>query len=152
DDAIGKLYNQDGEVMWEYPYTEDEDEESEWFVKNPYVQEHIELVTAIRNGDYINDSERMINTTRMALMGRMATYTGDVVTWDKWSILTFVWGLIPMISINRIIFRMDLSCRGVCPHRLSVILNLRPGYGSGDGSLTWFKSCAWAQNGKCRPF
>src|SRR5699024_2337825 len=35
-DATGKLYNHDGEVMWEYPYPEDEDEESEWFVKNPY--------------------------------------------------------------------------------------------------------------------
>ena len=82
-DATGKLYNHKGEQIWEYPYPEDDNEESEWYVKNPYVQEHIELVTAIRTGNYINDSETVVNSTRMALMGRMAAYTGEEITWDE---------------------------------------------------------------------
>ncbi|SMO58055.1 Gfo/Idh/MocA family protein [Fodinibius sediminis] len=82
-DATGSLYNHDGELIWEYPYPEDGDTESIWQVKNPYVQEHIELVTAIRTGNYINDSETQVNSTRMALMGRMAAYTGKEITWDE---------------------------------------------------------------------
>lgn len=82
-DATGTLYNHDGEVIWEYPYPEDDNEESDWYVNNPYVQEHVELVTAIRTGNYINDSETQINSTRMALMGRMAAYTGKEITWEQ---------------------------------------------------------------------
>lgn len=82
-DATGSIYNHKGELIWEYPYPEDGDTESTWSVKNPYVQEHIELVTAIRTGNYINDSETQINSTRMALMGRMAAYTGKDITWDE---------------------------------------------------------------------
>jgi len=81
-DATGTLYNHKNEVIWEYPHPKPTDKDSPWTVKNPYVQEHIELITAIRNGNYINDSETMVNSTRMALMGRMATYTAQEVTWD----------------------------------------------------------------------
>lgn len=82
-DATGSLYDLNGELIWEYPYPEDDDTESTWSVKNPYVQEHIELVTAIRTGNYINDSETQVNSTRMALMGRMAAYTGREITWEE---------------------------------------------------------------------
>lgn len=82
-DAAGKLYNHKGEQVWEYSYPEGDDKESEWAVKNPYVQEHVELVTAIRTGNYINDSEQMVHSTRLALMGRMSAYTGKEITWDE---------------------------------------------------------------------
>lgn len=83
-DATGSLYNHKGELIWEYPYPdENEEAPSEWSVKDPYVQEHIELVTAIRTGNYINDSETMVKSTIMALMGRMAAYTGRDITWDE---------------------------------------------------------------------
>lgn len=82
-DATGSLYNHKGELIWEYPYPDDNDTESEWAVNDPYVQEHVELVTAIRTGNYINDSEIMVNSTRMALMGRMAAYTGREITWEE---------------------------------------------------------------------
>lgn len=49
---------------------------------NPYQVEHIELFAAIRNGNTINDSERGAKATMSAIMGRMATYSGQVVTWD----------------------------------------------------------------------
>ncbi|MFH5885564.1 Gfo/Idh/MocA family protein [Halalkalibaculum sp. DA3122] len=82
-DASGTIYNHDGEVTWKYPYPEEEDVHSKWSVKDPYVQEHIELVTAIRNGDYINDSEEQIKSARIAIMGRMAAYTGREITWEE---------------------------------------------------------------------
>ena len=81
--ASGTLYNHKGEVIWEYPYPDKNDTDSPWAVKNAYVQEHIELVTAIRRGDYINDSERNINSTRLALMGRLAAYSGKEITWEE---------------------------------------------------------------------
>lgn len=82
-DANGSLYNFDDELIWEYPHPDDDDPENEWFVNNPLVQEHVELITAIRNGSYINDSDEQIKSTRISIMGRMAAYTGREITWDE---------------------------------------------------------------------
>jgi len=48
-----------------------------------YQQEHDELFAAIRTGDRIDDGQRMAYSTLMAIMGRMAAYTGQVVTWEQ---------------------------------------------------------------------
>ncbi|MDX9912505.1 MAG: Gfo/Idh/MocA family oxidoreductase [Phycisphaerales bacterium] len=48
-----------------------------------YQQEHDELFASIRAGAPINDGERMSNSTLQAIMGRMAAYTGQVVTWEQ---------------------------------------------------------------------
>lgn len=82
-DASGFLYSHDGELIWEYPYPEENGDDQTWNVNNPYVQQHVELVTGIRTGRYINDSEEQIHSTRMAVMGRMAAYTGQEVTWNE---------------------------------------------------------------------
>jgi myo-inositol 2-dehydrogenase / D-chiro-inositol 1-dehydrogenase len=79
----GSIYSHDGELMWEYPYPDENDPDPTWRVNNPFVQEHIELIAAIRTGGYINDSELQVNSTRMAIMGRMAAYTGREITWDE---------------------------------------------------------------------
>jgi len=47
-----------------------------------YQNEHDELFASIRAGKPINDGEWMTQSTLMAIMGRMATYTGQVITWD----------------------------------------------------------------------
>jgi myo-inositol 2-dehydrogenase/D-chiro-inositol 1-dehydrogenase len=49
---------------------------------NMYQQEHDEFFASIRSGNYINDGDRMVNSTMMAIMGRMAGYTGKEVTWE----------------------------------------------------------------------
>ncbi len=82
-DASGKIYDLKGNVIWEYPYPEDGDTESEWKVTNPYVQEHINLVTAIRTGNSISDAEAMVNSTLLTIMGRISAYTGKDVTWEE---------------------------------------------------------------------
>jgi hypothetical protein len=48
-----------------------------------YQNEHNELFASIRSGKPINDGERMAKSTLMAILGRMATYTGKVITWDQ---------------------------------------------------------------------
>jgi len=45
--------------------------------------EHDELFASIRSGKPINNGEYMSNTTLMAIMGRMATYTGQKITWEQ---------------------------------------------------------------------
>ncbi|MDX1618485.1 MAG: hypothetical protein R3224_06845, partial [Balneolaceae bacterium] len=50
---------------------------------NPYQQEHDELFAAIRNGDQINNAEYGAKSTMTALLGRMATYSGKVITWEE---------------------------------------------------------------------
>lgn len=58
-----------------------------WSCQTPkndmYQTEHDELFASIRNGTPINDGVRMSESTLMAIMGRMAAYTGEVVTWDQ---------------------------------------------------------------------
>jgi predicted dehydrogenase len=48
-----------------------------------YQQEHDLLFASIRKGQPMNDGKRMATSTLLALMGRMAAYTGQQVTWDQ---------------------------------------------------------------------
>jgi predicted dehydrogenase len=49
---------------------------------NFYQTEHDDLFASIRNGKPINNGEYMSKSTLLAIMGRMATYTGKTITWD----------------------------------------------------------------------
>ena len=52
--------------------------------KNPYVQEHIDLVKSVRGeGPYLNEGVQVAESTMTAIMGRMAAYTGQVQVWNK---------------------------------------------------------------------
>jgi hypothetical protein len=48
-----------------------------------YQTEHDELFASIRNGKPINNGEYMAKSTLLAIMGRMATYTGQLITWEQ---------------------------------------------------------------------
>jgi predicted dehydrogenase len=48
-----------------------------------YQNEHNELFAALRAGKTIDNSDYMCKSTLMAIMGRMATYSGKSVTWDE---------------------------------------------------------------------
>lgn len=82
-DARGTIYNLKGEEIWKYPYPEEGSTDTEWKVMDPFVQEHVNLVTGIRTGNLINDAEAQVNSTLIAIMGRMSAYTGKDVTWDE---------------------------------------------------------------------
>lgn len=49
---------------------------------NHYQTEHDELFAAIRKGEPIYNGEYMAKSTLLAIMGRMATYTGKEITWE----------------------------------------------------------------------
>jgi hypothetical protein len=48
-----------------------------------YQVEHNELFASIRAGKPIDNTKYMCQSTMMAIMGRMATYTGQRIEWDK---------------------------------------------------------------------
>ncbi len=82
-DCSGKLYDLQGNEIWKYPYPGEGDTQSKWKVTNPYVQEHINLVTGIRTGETVNDAEAQVNSTLISVMGRISAYTGKDVTWEE---------------------------------------------------------------------
>jgi predicted dehydrogenase len=82
-DCSGKLYNLKGEEIWKYPYPEEGSTDTTWKVTNPFVQEHINLVTAVRRGNPVNDAEAQANSTLITIMGRIAAYTGKDVSWEE---------------------------------------------------------------------
>jgi hypothetical protein len=50
---------------------------------NPYEQEHVALFDAIRSDKKHNDGWHGASSSFSAVLGRMATYSGQVVTWDE---------------------------------------------------------------------
>ncbi|MBW3539717.1 MAG: Gfo/Idh/MocA family oxidoreductase [Planctomycetes bacterium] len=51
--------------------------------KNMYQVEHDELFASIKSGRPINNGEYMAYSTLLAIMGRMATYTGKQIAWEQ---------------------------------------------------------------------
>jgi predicted dehydrogenase len=73
-----------GTELWKYEYPADKDGKPTESVKvDPYVQEHIDLVTAIRNGQTFNELENTAISTMVAIMGRISAYTGKETTWEE---------------------------------------------------------------------
>jgi predicted dehydrogenase len=70
-------YHISGANPWRYPASRLRDD------PNMYQVEHNELFASIRSGNPINDGEWMAKSTLMAIMGRMACYTGATVTFDQ---------------------------------------------------------------------
>jgi myo-inositol 2-dehydrogenase / D-chiro-inositol 1-dehydrogenase len=69
------------------PFTIDSTDGKKWKSgtkgKNPYQVEHDDLFAAIRRNEPYNEAEFGAMTTMMAIMGRMCTYSGKVLTWDE---------------------------------------------------------------------
>jgi myo-inositol 2-dehydrogenase / D-chiro-inositol 1-dehydrogenase len=51
--------------------------------RNPYEQEHTDLIEAIRDGKAINELKTVAESTMTAILGREAAYSGKEITWDK---------------------------------------------------------------------
>ncbi len=49
----------------------------------PYQTEHDDLFASIRNGKPLNEGQFVAESTMTAIMGRMATYSGKMVTWEQ---------------------------------------------------------------------
>jgi predicted dehydrogenase len=78
------IFDLAGKEVWKYQYPLDKDgKPSQDELKDAYVQEHIDLIKAIRTGKPINEAENTAVSTLTAIMGRVAAYTGKIVTWDE---------------------------------------------------------------------
>ena len=66
----------EGEKSWSYDGPDKN-------VAAMYDLEHVALFNSIRDGKPINDGHYMANSTMLAVMGRMCTYTGQTLTWDQ---------------------------------------------------------------------
>jgi predicted dehydrogenase len=74
-DALRSVFTIRGAYQWKW---DGKDTPSDM-----YQSEHDHLIASIRNGKPIYDGDWMTKSTLMAIMGRMATYTGQVISWDK---------------------------------------------------------------------
>ena len=78
------IWDLKGTEKFAYKYPLDEKGEPMKNVKvSPYVQEHIDLVTCIRQNIPINEAEQTAISNMTAIMGRVSAYTGKEVSWDE---------------------------------------------------------------------
>jgi predicted dehydrogenase len=86
--------------------------ENAWRYRGPksdmYQTEHDELFASIRSANPINNGQYAATSTLLALMGRMAAYTGKVITWkdamdsdEDLSPPAYTWGDAPMRPVPR---------------------------------------------------
>jgi len=79
-----KIFNFDGSVKWEYTYPKDDKGEVDKSkMISPYVQEHIDFVTCIRQNTPVVEAEGCAVSTLTGIMGRLSAYSGKQVTWDE---------------------------------------------------------------------
>jgi myo-inositol 2-dehydrogenase/D-chiro-inositol 1-dehydrogenase len=71
-----KIVDEAGKNIWKYEAPEDAE-------ANPYVLEHADLIASIRAGKPLNEAKTAAESTLTAIMGRMAAYTGKIVTWTQ---------------------------------------------------------------------
>lgn len=71
-DCNSSIRDSKGKAIWEY----------EGDRRNGYVPEQTALVESVRKGEPINMAQSVAESTMTAIMGRMATYSGQLVKWD----------------------------------------------------------------------
>ncbi|WP_299584705.1 Gfo/Idh/MocA family oxidoreductase, partial [uncultured Sunxiuqinia sp.] len=74
------IWDAKGTELYSYAYPTEESGER---MISPYVQEHIDLVTCIRENIAVNEAEQTAITNMCAIMGRMSAYTGKEVTFEE---------------------------------------------------------------------
>src|SRR5690606_30875687 len=71
----GVLWDRKGKELYSHPKANN---------PNPYQHEHVELFDAIAKGDFRHsDGESGALSTLTGVIGRLATYSGRVITWDE---------------------------------------------------------------------
>jgi myo-inositol 2-dehydrogenase / D-chiro-inositol 1-dehydrogenase len=70
----GTIHNHNGEQVWRYRGEKG---------RQMHQAEQDSMFASIRAGEPINNGEYMSNSTMLAIIGRMASYTGRKITWDQ---------------------------------------------------------------------
>jgi predicted dehydrogenase len=80
------IFDKNGNIVWQYqevskdPSQKIDPGES---MVNPYEQEHVDLVNAIRTNKPINEAADTAKSTLTAIMGRLSAYSGKEVTLEQ---------------------------------------------------------------------
>ncbi|HLX63277.1 MAG TPA: Gfo/Idh/MocA family oxidoreductase [Planctomycetota bacterium] len=80
------IYGTKGTAIWNWGKAEVKGERPAAFngnLNNAYQYEHDVLMASIRKGEPVDNSEYMINSTMMGIFGRMAAYSGKILTWKQ---------------------------------------------------------------------
>ena len=87
-----EIFDKDGKRTWKYGGDK----------PSMYDEEHRYMFKAIRANEPINNGHYMCNSTLVAILGRLCSYTGEKLDWDKFmtstEILgptTYEWGDLP---------------------------------------------------------
>lgn len=74
------IFDLTGKVLWKYQEPGQDPGKTRF---NPYDQEHVDFVNAIRTNQPMNEAEHLAHSTLIGIMGRNAAYTGKEVKWDE---------------------------------------------------------------------
>ena len=103
-DVSRNIHSIEGRRNWEF----------EGEANNMYQTQHDELFAAIRKGVHLNDGYYMAKSTMAGIMGRMAAYTGQRVSWDQ--ALNSEESLVPnSISWDAIPLEHEVAMPGITP-------------------------------------
>lgn len=75
DISSARIFDQRGGLIWESSAKE--------VAGKGWQQEQIDFFAAIRNGQTPNETEYAAHSTLTAIMGRMASYSGKLITWNQ---------------------------------------------------------------------
>ncbi len=79
-----RIMDYEGNILWEYEYPTDEDGlPMDRVPVSPYDQEMINLVTAIRTDNPVNEADTLASSTLTCIMGRESAYTGEDITLES---------------------------------------------------------------------
>jgi len=108
-----EVYDPEGNVLyaWESPV----DANGEKTENSPYVQEHIDLVTAIRTGNQIVEAEETAISVLTAIMGRESAYTGKKITWEDMMGSDLQIGLQGELSLGPVDMKAVIPIAGSAP-------------------------------------
>ncbi len=79
-----RIWDYNGNIIWEYEYPIGEDgRPMSRIAISPYDQEMINMVTAIRTNNPLNEANDLATSSLTGIMGRESAYTGMDVTWEN---------------------------------------------------------------------
>ncbi len=77
------IYDYNNNLIWEFEYPLDaEGKPTQNLAVTMTDQSHINLVTAIRTNNPVNEANTIASSTLVAIMGRESAYTGQQVSWE----------------------------------------------------------------------
>lgn len=79
--CANKIYDLKGNEIFAFQYPADAEGKPKRV--DPYRQEHVDLITCIRQNIPVNEAEGIAISNMVAIMGRVSAYTGKEVTWDE---------------------------------------------------------------------